>query len=230
MAHKFSSRLKKLLAERNISISQLSRLTNISRQSIYKWFATDNISSHSLTKLARSLAVDEDWLRYGTKGFTTREQSVNSGKNAFIKVLDNHAFNDTKQHLTELDVLIGAYHFSTGKISCYNTSTILNPAAGPVDSFEDLTSHICVQQLKRIKLNALKLLTQLRIDSFHISTVHNPHIYQCTLMPIVNQTQLLEGISFSVTKVFTEHEKLSKCLKAKCDKCINELRKEVANT
>ena len=227
MAYKFSSRLKKLLAERNMTISQLSRLTNISRQSIYKWFATDNISSNSLTKLARSLAVDEDWLKYGTKSFTARGQSPNTGKSTFIKMIDNHAFNDTKQHLTALDVLVGAYHFSTGKISCYNTSSVLNAEANSVESFEDLTSYIDRIQLKRIRLHALKLLTHLSIDAFHLSTLHNNHIYRCCMMPIVNQSQLLEGISFSVTLVFVEHEKLAKCLKAKCDKCIETLRIEV---
>ena len=206
-----------------MSISELSRLTNISRQSIYKWFATDHISPQSITKLARSLAVDEDWLRYGVKPFITRENNEVKEKSAFIKVIDNHAFDDTKRHLDKLDVLVGAYHFNNGKITCYNTSSVLNPKAPMIDSFNDIGQHIYLPQLKRIKLQALKLLKQLSVDDFYLSTFHNAHIYQCTLLPIFNHTHLVEGISFCVKKILVNQDKLSKCLKAKCDACIDQL-------
>ena len=222
MAQKFSLRLQQLLVSRGMSISQLSRITGISRQAIYKWRTDDNISAASLHKLASALNVSEEWLRYGIKSNSDRKFDIVTSKNAFIRVVDNHAFSDTKLHLNQHDVLVGAYHFENGKITCYNTSSVLNPNSAELNNINDLAKHICPNQLKRVKLAALKLLKHYHVADLYLATPHNTNIYQCTLMPIFSSSHLLEGISFSVKVALLNHDILAKQLKAKCAQCLLE--------
>ena len=220
MVQRFSSRLKGLLIEREISISGLSRLTGISRQSIYKWFETDNISKRSLEKLAMALGVTVDWLKYGEPLSTPNKHHQASNKNPFIKFVDNKAYIDTKAHLEKLDVLVGSYQFESGKISVYNTSSAVNPDSPDITKLEDLMQHIDHRHMRKFMVNFYQVIRTLEVTTFHFTPKHNQNLYHCTFMPMFTHNNMLEGVSFSIHMVLVNQQKLTRYMKKKCENCL----------
>lgn len=218
MALRFSTRLKKLLATRKISIAKLAREMQVSRQAVYNWIANDNISGKSLKKLSRYLGVTQDWLKYGSD--SGRDILAKAQKNTFLRVVNNPAFSDTKLHLTLHDVLVGSYYFSSGEVTCYNSSTALNPRYPYLNKLEDMLEHVGARQARRIHLAIQQLLNCQKIIEIYINCCHNTNIYQLSLVPIFDREKLIEGLSFSVRNTGLSDTDIMKHIKAKCNACV----------
>ncbi|MBO9492279.1 helix-turn-helix transcriptional regulator [Endozoicomonas sp. G2_1] len=220
MPKKFSTRLQTLLKERKISISELSRSSQFSRQAIYNWMATDHISKTALHRVAQVLGVTPEWLRYGERTNVHEQNVKRAQQSPFIKLLENKDFAEAKKHLDQLNILVGRYLFVDNKISYYNSPNIYSSMKvvlplTPSSFFELLPK----QQHFSLKRNYLKVLKREFEHNVLLSINSSRFIINTTMAPLFDYSGLIEGISFRVQPFTASVSQLEDYFRIKCKAC-----------
>ena len=220
MPKKFSTRLQVLLKQRKISISELSRSSQFSRQAIYNWMATDHISKTALNRVAQVLGVTPEWLRYGDRTNTYEQNIKRSQQSPFIKLLDNKDFGQAKKHLDQLNVLVGRYLFVDNNISYYNSPNFYSSCNIPLPltpaSFIELLPR---QQHFSLKRNYLKVLKRGFEHNVLLSLNNSALVINTTMAPLFDDSGLIEGVSFRVQPFTGSASQLEDYFRIKCQAC-----------
>lgn len=76
----FSSRLKNLFDQKQLSLVEVAQAINISAPSVHRWTRGGEIEYENLRALANYLEVNWIWLRYGDEAIEGLKDSINNGK------------------------------------------------------------------------------------------------------------------------------------------------------